>query len=255
MCWNLKRISMRTIKPLILIFFSLYLLSYSFAQTNADSLQITNEVYTTFWGLKNTKQYPIDTDFEVKFKNDKFLVIENFYNKENGERIPIMDIYNIFFVKHNGNYYYQMGVYKEKSKERVFVKLDLVGDYCVFVLAHSDFELNSTKSFKETPIIPHDNVAAALLYPSYLLAPNLLANMIKNFKHSQDFNSVHEPYFINDYNERVNLYYIDTKKSTNYKRLNYNKFKKIFSKETELHQKMKNNELNVKEIIELFRKK
>ncbi|MBE7440970.1 MAG: hypothetical protein HS119_00755 [Flavobacteriales bacterium] len=237
---------MRTIKYLYFLFFCLFLAFYSSAQEKNDTSSKINEVYTTYWGIKNNKPYPLDTDFTVKFQNNKILVIENFYNKNSGEKTPIMDIYNLFSIRFNGDYYYHMGNYREKTKDRVFVKFDLIGDYCVFVIAPSDLKLDSTHQYNDRPNIT--NEVATGFFAAGLMG-GFFVYMI------QDFNQANEPYFINDQNEKVNLYYIDTKKSTNYKRMNYNKFKKVFYQETDLHQKMRKNELNVKEVIELFRKK
>lgn len=241
---NLKQIDMKKIRHFYFLFLSLFLTFYSTAQEVSDTTKKSNEVYTTYWGVKNDKPYPLDTDFTIKLQNNKILVIENFYNKHSGEKTPIMDIYNLFSIRYNGDYYYHMGNYREKTKDRIFVKFDLIGDYCVFVIEPSDLTIDSIHHYNNIK----NNSAIATGFIAAGLMGGFFVYMV------QDFNQANEPYFINEQNEKVNLYYIDTNKSTSYKRMNYNKFRKVFNQETEMHQKMKENKLNVKEVIELFRK-
>jgi hypothetical protein len=222
--------------------FILLIIRGSIAQSLKSELE--NEVYTTYFGMKNKKPFPLDSKFIVNKRGSKFLEVTDFYSSITKNNLTQMEVFNIWAIRYQNEFYYHLYHAWDIVSLKSFIKFDVIGNYCAFVVEPSTFVFDTIAYQKSV----NQAMAGAVVGGGVFGA----AGMAFGYALYESFKTV-EGNLKNSLGEKSDIYYIDTKKSIKAIRIGPQKFKKLFPQEKELYQKILKKELTVEELLNLIK--
>ncbi|MGB0888461.1 MAG: hypothetical protein ACPGSL_10080 [Vicingaceae bacterium] len=206
-----------------------------------DSI-LSNAIYATTYGVKNDKPLLDNVQFVLKSEGEFSIEVEKFIDDE-GNRFR--DVFNIWMVRCNGNYYYPFSVSGGTGKEYIRILKEYIGKHYLM------FSVEVEQVDEKNRILNSSGVVIGIAAASLVFSSGsgvLLYVPVKEIKLGK--------YWVKKNNKWGYIYFIDTEESLSprAKILNKRRLKKLYPKDKELSKRIDNNEVSFEEAVDLLEK-